>query len=166
MKTKNNNWTIESLVIQKIYPGYNEELLLTVAAATPNFRRAVEILCGIYRQPDFAETPVNQELFDKRYKNIKYSHFDPFTDTIHFTCNKLKSKEGWVKKDLENPTIEDIIPLHWQAEKAAKELELSIDDFKEIYSNKRVLSTEFETDSNNNPLTYMEECPLTRWLGK
>lgn len=112
--------------------GKDIEPIMEVIAATGNPTVASEILLGLYEAP---EIPFKDSMLENQKDNkaeIQFQCYDHFKDEVTFTYCRIIRKEAWFKK--EDLPIEELIAskVYW-VEDAAKELKMSVDDFKETH---------------------------------
>ena len=116
---------IIKLALQNQY-GSNAEDLLKLIMATQDPEIATQMALGIYEQPI-----ISQKANDSKEQiNRTFLLFNPLTQDVVYTYNKVKVKEGWA---LKNDESNEIITTTYWADDACKELGISEQEFKDTF---------------------------------
>jgi len=138
MKTKTENIkpvpisdNIMSIALSSIYPKDTIHRLITVANATGNNLVATEMLLGIYDAPVLHKNAMDQE--DKI--NLVFISYDPFTDEVSYSYNRVNNKKGYCKRNDDGKYTEsDLVNTKsYYSSDIAKELGITSDEFSEQY---------------------------------
>lgn len=142
--------------------GKNIEPIMEVIAATGNPTVASEILLGLYEAP---EIPFQDSMLENQQDNkaeIHFQYYDRFKDEVSFSYCRIIRKEAWFKKG--DISIEpNIVSERYYSEDAAKELKMSIEEFKETHERAEYHTevsdkTQFDTKSLADWIAYTKKC--------
>jgi hypothetical protein len=138
MKTRTENINtfpisdnIMSIALSSIYPKDTIDRLIAVAHATGNPYVATEMLLGIYDAPLLHTHAMDQE--DKI--NLVFISYDPFTDEVSYSYNRVNNKKGYCKRNDDGKYTESdlLISSSYYSSAIAKELGITSDEFDEQY---------------------------------
>jgi hypothetical protein len=82
--------------------------LLRVSQATGNIHVAIEILLGLYVEPEFPVNPTKYK--NASQQNIEFVSYDPFTDRVNYRYKRAMGKDGWVDKQTQKMVSERYYP--------------------------------------------------------
>jgi len=137
------------LALQNQY-GSNAENVLKLIIATKEPEIATEIVLGLYEEPI-----ISQQANDKKEESHRiFKSFNPLTEYVVYTYNRVKVKEGWARKDDESNHI--VSTTLW-ADNACKELGISEQEFINTFHK---VVYEREVDLKH---TFTADMPLSRW---
>jgi len=144
--------------------GKDIEAIMEVIAATENPTVASEILLGLYEEPEIAyKNAILANQQDNKI-DIEYQCYDRFKDEVTFRYHRVIRKEAWFKKG-DMPHKDHIASdRHW-TEDAAKQLGLSVDEFKETHE-RVAYHTEIESSYSTTKKSardwneYTEKCEV------
>jgi hypothetical protein len=125
----NNN--IISIALSSLYPKDTIDRLISVVHATGNPYVATEMLLGVYTEPVLDNRALDQE--DKI--NLTLISYDPFTDQVSYSYNRVNNKKGYCKRNSDNYYTEDdhVNAKGYYSSDIAKELGITSDEFNEQY---------------------------------
>jgi hypothetical protein len=138
MKTKTENINtfpisdnIMSIALSSLYPKDTIDRLIAVAHGTGNSYVATEMLLGIYDAPVLHKNAMDQE--DKI--NLVFISYDPFTDEVSYSYNRVNNKKGYCKRNDDGKYTEsDLVNTKsYYSSDIAKELGITSDEFSEQY---------------------------------
>jgi len=137
------------IALQNQY-GSNAENVLKLIMATKSPEIATEIVLGIYEEPI-----ISQQADDRKEQvNRTFLSFNPLTQYVVYTYNRVNVKEGWA---LKNDESNEIITTTYWADDAATELGISEEAFKTTFHK---VVYEKEVDLKH---TYTESMHLEGW---
>ena len=137
------------IALQNQY-GSNAENVLKLIMATKSPEIASEIALGIYEEPI-----ISQQADDRKEQvNRTFLSFNPLTQYVVYTYNRVNVKEGWA---LKNDESNEIITTTYWADDAATELGISEEAFKTTFHK---VVYEKEVDLKH---TYTESMHLEGW---
>lgn len=137
------------IALQNQY-GSNAENVLKLIMATKEPEIAAEIVLGLYEEPI-----ISQQANDNKDESHRiFKSFNPLTEYVVYTYNRVKVKEGWALKGDESNEI--ITTTYW-ADDACKELGISEEAFKATFHK---IIYEKEVDLKH---TFTADMPLSRW---
>lgn len=113
------------IALQNQY-GSNAEDVLKLIMATQDPEIATQMALGIYEQPI-----ISQQADDRKEQvNRTFLSFNPLTQDVVYTYNRVKVKEGWALKYDESNEV--ITTTYW-ADDAATELGIDEKEFKDTF---------------------------------
>ena len=137
------------IALQNQY-GSNAENVLKLIMATKSPEIATEIVLGIYEEPI-----ISQQADDRKEQvNRTFLSFNPLTQYVVYTYNRVNVKEGWA---LKNDESNEIITTTYWADDAATELGISEQELKDTFHK---VVYEKEVDLKH---TYTESMHLEGW---
>ena len=92
-----NTESIERVALAASYnlPDIMVENMMSVCNGTPNPRRAIEILLGLYKEPKVSKTiPDSNERI-----NCKFTSFDKWGDMVQYSYNRVERSQVWLHVD-------------------------------------------------------------------
>lgn len=130
--------------------GSNAENVLKLIMATNLPEIATEIALGIYEEP-----VISKQAKDRKDEiNRTFKSFNPLTENVVYTYNRVKVKEGWALKDDDSDSI--LSTKYW-SDDACKELGISEEELKDRF-HRIVYETEVDLDR-----TYTSKMHLDKW---
>jgi len=86
--------TIMKAALTAKFNASDVDAMLEIANATPNPEVAVELMLGIYQQPDVNFTP-HPDAKSQDYPNMMFEKYDKWSDKVHYTYDTYnKDKDG------------------------------------------------------------------------
>jgi len=137
------------IALQNQY-GSNAENVLKLIMATKSPEIATEIALGVYEEPIISKQA--NDLKDE--VNRTFKSFNPLTEYVIYTYNRVKIKEGWALKDDDSNSI--VSTKYW-SDDACKELGISEEEFKDKF-HRIVYESEVNLDR-----TFKSEMHLDKW---
>lgn len=137
--------------------GINPAALISLIEASGNVEVALEMLAGVYKQPEISETPTKLKFNGET--NIRFLSFDPYKEKITYQYNRRNSAHCWVENTCEvEPLLENISrPMRdYEAVHAAAAVGMIESDFVRAYTRKIVFGTPEVTTTTST-------CNLTSW---
>ena len=137
------------MALQNQY-GSNAEDVLKLIMVTQDPEIATQMALGIYEQP-----VISQQADDRKEQvNRTFLSFNPLTQYVVYTYNRVKVKEGWA---LKNDESNEIITTTYWADDAATELGISEQELKDTFHK---VVYEKEVDLKH---TFTDSMHLERW---
>jgi len=130
--------------------GSNAENVLKLIMATKSPEIATEIALGVYEEPVISKQA--NDLKDET--NRTFQSFNPLTEYVKYTYNRVKIKEGWALKDDETNQI--VSTTYWPDD-ACKEMGISEEEFKDKF-HRIVYESEVYLDR-----TYITDMHIDKW---
>lgn len=131
--------------------GKDIEPIMEVLQATGNAPVAAEMLLGIYKEPEiFCKNDILSNEKDNK-TDIEFITYERFQNDVVFRYHRIIRKEAWFKKG-DMPHKDYIASERYWAEDAAKQVGLSIDEFKAIHE-RIEYSTEIESDYSSGAMS-------------
>ena len=149
MSKEEINDELEKVALKAKLKLTNQQLenVLRVCDATGNFRVAVEMLCGIYKEPNVGEFGINSQ-----NQVCTYENYDPFTDQVAFTYKHPVKKSVYCPSNMECEELEE--RLDEFKDKTRQEIENKYGDYTYHYV---VADPDIFTTSK-------QDCSLDRWV--
>ena len=123
--------------------------MMSVCNGTPNPRRAIEILLGLYKEPKVSKTiPDSKERI-----NCKFMFFDKWEDMVQYSYNRVERNQVWLHVDFIK-----------QMEKDGA----SIDDpeFYDAYKAGKVIDGYWIHDNKDKLVKYLNDMPKEKGIEK
>ena len=148
------------VALEAKFPTLPLDVILEICAATGKPEVAIEKLLGVYDAPVFAEVSPYQDSNNKSQTNIRFKSYDPFTERVTYTYNKIPSRTAYVKNGDIAPVFSDPkcpLAAEWNADSRAKLVGLTNNEFNKEYT-QVVLYGEPELD-----IISTEGCNVSCW---
>ena len=130
--------------------GSNAENVLKLILATKSPEIATEMALGVYEEP-----VISKQASDKKDEiNRTFKSFNPLTEYVVYTCNRVNLKEGWALKGDDSNSI--VSTKYW-SDDACKELGISEEELKDKFHR---IVYEREVDLSR---TYTSNMHLNKW---
>ena len=98
-------------LVKKQFPN-NAEQMLEIMQETSNPEVALEILLGIYEEPEgFSKEPSKEFLKDSKSRNrhdIEFIKFNKFNEEVHYSYYEKEAYQVWLKEGDKIPTYQDV----------------------------------------------------------
>lgn len=137
------------IALQTMFPEETINNVLKVVNATGNTPVGVLILLGQYEAPELPHYLADT----KDEANIEFISYDPFTDLVKYSYNRIRTKSAWFKKD-DEPTEENIQDKSSWREDAMSRLNFkgNSSDFEALYT-KKVYQTNIDDDKSTTTIS-------------
>jgi len=129
--------TVEAIALGTIFPEEQVDNILKVCEGTPDAKVALNILLGIFEQPEVAQSVKD----DDKYANKQLIRYCPFENRVYFRYNPINKKYGWYKKEETEYTEENAVSLKSWYEDACKEA--GYEDIKAFEADFKKMSYDF-----------------------